>query len=107
ANAERIDRVPGVRRQLDSGSDLAELVRLLEDEHAKALDCQTKRRGQPADAAASNHDRDRVARSSQRCVRDDSLRTARQLQLAPRAPEIATLHDTSCISYRCRTGTGR
>src|SRR5206468_9420703 len=52
ADAERVDRVPGVRRELDTRPDLAELVRLLQEEDAEALDRQSESGSQPADAAA-------------------------------------------------------
>ena len=47
ADAERVERVPGVGRELDAGADLAELARLLEHEHAEALNRQAERAARP------------------------------------------------------------
>src|SRR5688572_31148752 len=57
SNPERIERVPGVGRDLDAGADLAELRRLLEDHRAEALARERQRRGEAADAAAGDDDR--------------------------------------------------
>jgi hypothetical protein len=62
ADAERVDGVPGVGRELDAGADLAELARLLEDQAAKAFAGEGERGGEAADAAAGNDDRGAIAR---------------------------------------------
>src|SRR5688500_6589892 len=53
-HAEGVERVPGVRRDLDAGADLAELRRLLEHHRAEPLARERQRRGQAADAAAGD-----------------------------------------------------
>ena len=62
ADAERVERVPGVRRDLDAGADLAELRRLLQHHRAETLARQRQRRGEAADAAAGDDHRLLVAR---------------------------------------------
>jgi hypothetical protein len=57
---ERVERVPGVGRELDAGADLAELRRLLEHHRAEALAREGERGGEPADAAARDDDRPSV-----------------------------------------------
>ena len=56
ADAERIERRPCVRRDLDTGADLAEAVRLLEHQRAEALFRQSDRGREAADAAAGDED---------------------------------------------------
>jgi hypothetical protein len=48
--------MPGVRRDLDAGADLAELACLLEHDRAEALARERERGREPADAAASDDD---------------------------------------------------
>jgi len=62
ADPERVERVPGVGRDLDAGADLAELRGLLEHHRAEPLARQRERRGEPADAAAGDDDRPFVSR---------------------------------------------
>ena len=69
ADAERIERVPGVGRELDAGADLAELGRLLEDDGFEALAREAERHGEAADAAAGDDDGLRVSRGGWRCHR--------------------------------------
>src|SRR5690242_21128399 len=54
ADPERVERVPGIGRDLDAGADLAELRRLLEHDRAEALARQRERRSEAADAAAGD-----------------------------------------------------
>ena len=61
AYAKRVDRVPGIGRELDAGADLAELARLLEHEHAEVLACERERGGEPSNAAARDYDRNVIA----------------------------------------------
>ena len=51
ADAERIDGVPGVRRELDAGADLAELGGLLEHDDPEVAPRQRERHGEAADTA--------------------------------------------------------
>src|SRR5437667_272643 len=51
ADAERIDGVPGVRRELDAGADLAELGGLLEHDDPEVAPRQRERHGEAADPA--------------------------------------------------------
>src|SRR5438552_1445504 len=69
ADAERIERVPGVRRDLDAGADFAELWRLLEDDAFEALARERQRRREAADAAARDHYWRFVSRGGWRCHR--------------------------------------
>ena len=62
AHAQRVERVPGVGRELDAGADLAELRRLLQHDRAEALARERERRGEPAYAAAGDDHRLLVAR---------------------------------------------
>jgi hypothetical protein len=62
AHPERIQRGPGVGRELDAGADLAELRRLLQHQRTKTLERESERAGEPADASAGDDDRSRVAR---------------------------------------------
>jgi hypothetical protein len=66
ADAERIERMPGVRRQLDAGADLAELRRLLQHDHAEILAREGERGGKTADAAAGDDHGLFVARGAHR-----------------------------------------
>src|ERR1700694_4501937 len=70
ADAERVDRVPGVGRELDAGADLAELARLLEHQDAEVPARERERDGEPAEAAAEpaagHYHRLRVARRHRR-----------------------------------------
>ena len=52
-----VERVEDVGAELDAGADLAELRRLLEHSHRKALARERVRRREPADAAARDQDR--------------------------------------------------
>ena len=61
ADAEGVERVPGVGRDLDAGADLAELLRLLEHHRAEALAGEGEGGGEAADAAAGDQDRAGVA----------------------------------------------
>jgi hypothetical protein len=63
ADAERVDCVPGVGRELDARADLAELARLLQNDAAETLARQGERRGEAADAAAGDDYRTAVTRS--------------------------------------------
>src|SRR5688500_4114905 len=56
-HAEGVERMPGVRRDLDAGADFAELRRLLEHHRAEALARERQRRSEAADAAAGDDDR--------------------------------------------------
>src|SRR5436190_1907619 len=51
ADAKRIDGVPGIRRELDAGADLAELGRLLEHDDPEVAPRQRERHGEAADTA--------------------------------------------------------
>src|SRR5207245_702889 len=66
ADAERIDGVPGVRRELDAGADLAELGRLLEHDDPEVAPRQGERDGKAADTASGDDYGLRVARRSHR-----------------------------------------
>ena len=57
ADAESVEGMKRVRAELDTGSDLAELLRLLEDDHAEALARQPEGCREPTDAAARDDDR--------------------------------------------------
>src|SRR5688500_2575798 len=72
ADTEGVERVPGVRRDLNAGADLAEFGRLLEHDGAEALTRQRERRGEAADAAAGDDDRLAVP-----CAHASSLNAAR------------------------------
>ena len=62
ADAQRVERGEGVGAELDAGADLAELRRLLEYLHLKALAYQRERGGDAADATAGDEDRKRSRR---------------------------------------------
>ena len=68
-DAERIERVPRVRRDLDAGADLAELRRLLEHHALVAFARQRQRCGKAADAAARDDYGLLVPRGGWRCHR--------------------------------------
>ena len=69
ADAERIERVPGVGGDLDAGADLAELRRLLEHHALESLARERQRGGEAADAAAGDDHRAFVSRGGWRCHR--------------------------------------
>jgi len=62
ADAEGVERMPGVGRDLDAGADLAELRRLLEHDRMPALSRQRQRGGEAADAAAGDDHRELISR---------------------------------------------
>ena len=62
ADAERIDGVPGVRRELDAGANLAELGRLLEHDDPEAASRQAERHGEAADTAPGDDHGSGIAR---------------------------------------------
>ncbi len=61
ADAERIDGVPGVRRELDAGADLAELGGLLEHDDPEVAPRQRERHGEAADPAPGDDHRPGIA----------------------------------------------
>src|SRR6267143_1298481 len=67
ADAERIDGVPGVRRELDAGADLAELGRLLEHDDPEVAPRQAERYGEAADTAAGDDYGPGIARCDHWC----------------------------------------
>ncbi len=73
ADAQGIDGMPGVGRELDAGADLAELMRLLQDQYAEILAGEGQRGGEPADAAAGDHDRLCVTGGAQKSSSDPDL----------------------------------
>src|SRR4029078_9652088 len=56
ADAERVERVPGIGCDLEARAYLAELRRLLEHDALEALARQSERGGEAADAAAGDDD---------------------------------------------------
>src|SRR4051812_11872636 len=71
-DAEGVERVPGVGRDLDAGADFAELRGLLEHQRAEAAARQRQRGGQAAEAAAGDDDRLCVARVQKRIAMPSS-----------------------------------
>ena len=62
ADAEGVERMPGVGSELDAGADLAELRRLLEHHRTEAFAREGERGGEAADAAAGDDHRIFVSR---------------------------------------------
>ena len=56
AQAESDQYAAGIRRKLEAGAGLFQLLGLLEDGHAHACACQRQRRRQPANAGAGDDD---------------------------------------------------
>src|SRR5262245_6150055 len=57
ASTEIVKSMKGVGTELDAGTSLAQLGCALEHEAAKALGCETKCCGKPANAASGNQNR--------------------------------------------------
>ena len=103
ADAERVERVPGVGRDLDAGADLAELRRLLEHHRAEALARERQRGGEAADAAAGDDDRLLVPRRSlQHVKRCAAQRGARIGQRFDDLEMVQALADDASARRACR-----
>src|SRR5262249_13783025 len=93
ADAEIVEGVKGVRAELNTGADLAELRGFFQQDRAKALLRQPERGGEAADAAARNQDRLRAHRHHPAFPRCSSASSARS-----GTREASLLRSTSCSS---------
>ena len=103
AHAQRVERRERIRPQLDAGADL---VRLLEHPHSRALLRERERHGQAADAAAGNEHfalRSRCAadiRHSLPCVRGFDADISHGVDGAQRACGMSVAHESGAVGAR-------